>query len=57
MRERVAEDLTRARDGLEATLVQRAAERGLARSWPSRFFRTASSPARHGAAADGPGAW
>jgi hypothetical protein len=56
VRERVAEDLTRARDGLEATLVQRATERGLARSWPSLFFRTASTPAHRGAAADGPSA-
>ena len=56
VRERVAEDLTRARDGLEAALVQRAAERGLARSWPALFFRTMPAPARRGTAPDGPGA-
>ena len=39
-REQLAEDLTRARDGLEATLVQRADERGLARDWPGLFFQT-----------------
>ena len=38
-REALAEDLTRERDGLEAALVARAKERGLARDWPSRFFR------------------
>lgn len=52
VRERVAEDLTRARDGLEAALVQRAAERGLARSWPSLFFRPSAAPARRKAADD-----
>jgi hypothetical protein len=40
VREQLAEDLTRARDGLEATLVERGQEKGLQRDWPSLFFRT-----------------
>ncbi|UJR86131.1 hypothetical protein [Sandaracinus amylolyticus] len=39
-REELALDLTRERDGLHAALVTRAAERGLPRDWPARFFRT-----------------
>ena len=38
-RETLAEDLTRARDGLHARLVERANERGLPRSWPNTFFQ------------------
>ncbi|AKF05034.1 hypothetical protein [Sandaracinus amylolyticus] len=38
-REELALDLTRERDGLHAALVARAAERGLPRDWPARFFR------------------
>jgi hypothetical protein len=38
-REVLAEDLTRARDGLEVALVTRAQERDLQRTWPSLFFR------------------
>jgi hypothetical protein len=47
-RESLAEDLTRERDGLEAGLVARAHERGLARDWPARFFRTESRRAASG---------
>lgn len=39
-REETAEALTRGRDGLEATLVARANERGLPRPWPSTFFKS-----------------
>lgn len=39
VRETLAEDLTRERDGLYAQLFARANERGLGREWPSRFFR------------------
>lgn len=45
-REQLATDLTRERDGLEAALSARAAERGLSREWPSRFFRVASRASR-----------
>lgn len=38
-REETAEALTRGRDGLEATLVARANERGLPREWPKTFFK------------------
>lgn len=38
-RERVTEDLTRARDGLHAALVELAHTEGLSRDWPDAFFR------------------
>lgn len=37
-REQVAEDLTKSRDGLEATLTQRAIERNLGRDYAASFF-------------------
>jgi hypothetical protein len=39
-REELADALTRQRDGLEAELVGRGQDRGLARDWPAVFFRT-----------------
>ena len=51
-REALAEDLTRARDGLQAALVARANERGLPREWSGFFFRP-SSRRRAPAALDG----
>jgi len=40
-REQLGEDMTRERDGLQAALTARAAERNLPRDWPARFFRVA----------------
>jgi hypothetical protein len=52
--ERLAEDLTRERDGLYASLVARATERKLARDWATTFFRTTSSRAPEPAPAPTP---
>jgi len=54
VRERVAEDLTRARDGLDAALTQRATERRLPRGWASLFFRTTAAPTRRAPGAEEP---
>jgi hypothetical protein len=41
-RERMADALTRERDGLHELLAERARDRGLPRDWPDMFFRVAS---------------
>ena len=41
-REALAEDLTRAQDGLEEALRVRSRERNLGRDWPKLFFPVAS---------------
>lgn len=42
VREQMADDLTRERDGLHTLLAQRARERGFPRDWPNLFFKTES---------------
>jgi hypothetical protein len=45
LREELAENLTRERDGLGDALGAKARELGLPRDWPNLFFRTQSRPA------------
>ncbi|TKD08937.1 hypothetical protein [Polyangium fumosum] len=55
-REKLAEDLTRERDGLHDALTARARERGLSRDWADQFFRKVRRAKGAEEAAEGAGA-